>query len=181
MSAFSGSSPASSAGVSRGGDDLPYRRVLVALDGCELTHGVLERGAELAELLGAEVHVVCVQEPPPALQTQILGETPREVFEEHLEEVRSRIREALEGCGVHVESLEVCGGSPAGVILHLLEEGGFDLVVLGRHGRGIRHRFRPGSTTHRVLACAPCPVLVLPCMDEKTIGMDRKEGVGERV
>lgn len=158
-----------------------YRRVLVAVDGCEFNHGVLERGVELAELLGAEVHVLCVQEPPPALQTQILGETPREVFEEHLEEVRSRIREALEGCGVRVESLEVCGGSPAGVILRLLNEGRFDLVVLGRHGRGLRHRFRPGSTTHRVLACAPCPVLVLPCMDEKTIGMDRKEGIGERV
>jgi universal stress protein A len=52
-------------------------------------------------------------------------------------------------------------GIPAQEIITLAETGGFDLIVMGTHGRtGVPHMLI-GSVTERVIRHAPCPVLTL--------------------
>jgi nucleotide-binding universal stress UspA family protein len=41
------------------------------------------------------------------------------------------------------------------------EEGGYDLIVMGRHGRGRLQHFLVGSVTEKVSRKAPTPVLTL--------------------
>ena len=53
-------------------------------------------------------------------------------------------------------------GDPAGVILLHANAGGFDLVVLGTHGRTGVGRLRVGSIAEQVTQRARCPVLIVP-------------------
>ncbi|MBY0497446.1 MAG: universal stress protein [Cyanobacteria bacterium] len=59
----------------------------------------------------------------------------------------------------------VTAGDTAKEIVRLADKTGADLLVMGTHGRGgFEHRF--GSTTHRIVREAPCPVLTLRAIDE---------------
>jgi nucleotide-binding universal stress UspA family protein len=52
-------------------------------------------------------------------------------------------------------------GDPAIEVVEVAREGGYDLIVLGTHGRtGIRHALL-GSITERVVRHARCPVLTI--------------------
>ena len=67
----------------------------------------------------------------------------------------------LDADGVTLETMEEVG-DPAGVILAMCVEPGFDLVVLGRRGAGLVERLMMGSVSDRVAHEAPCPVLIVP-------------------
>jgi len=56
---------------------------------------------------------------------------------------------------------ELKHGVPAEVILDTAKEAGFDLVVVGTHGRRGVKRFLLGSVAERVIRHAHCPVLVV--------------------
>jgi nucleotide-binding universal stress UspA family protein len=51
-------------------------------------------------------------------------------------------------------------GDPADQILRVAQEGGYDLVVMGTHGRTGLGRLLMGSVAEKVMRKAPCPVLV---------------------
>jgi nucleotide-binding universal stress UspA family protein len=52
-------------------------------------------------------------------------------------------------------------GWAAGEITQFAKEGGFDLIVMGTHGRsGLKHLLL-GSVAERVVRTAPCPVLTV--------------------
>ena len=52
-------------------------------------------------------------------------------------------------------------GYPAEEILHQVEAGGFDLVVMGSHGKGRVADVMMGTTTGRVIRQCKTPVLVV--------------------
>jgi nucleotide-binding universal stress UspA family protein len=55
----------------------------------------------------------------------------------------------------------ISAGEPATAILDVVEEGGYDLVVMGRHGRGRLEHLFMGSVAESVSRRAACPVLTL--------------------
>jgi nucleotide-binding universal stress UspA family protein len=59
-------------------------------------------------------------------------------------------------------------GEASKVILDAARDGGFDLVVMGTHGRtGLSHLVL-GSVAERVLRRAPCPVLTVRRTDRQS-------------
>jgi nucleotide-binding universal stress UspA family protein len=71
------------------------------------------------------------------------------------EEVKMLFSELFEGVG----SLRIEVGDPAEVIVELAEEEKYNLITLGRTGRGLNIEY--GSVTKEVVEEAPCPVVVL--------------------
>ncbi len=71
-----------------------------------------------------------------------------------------------------VESIELCEGFPAEMILRKADEFNCDAIVLGSHGKGfIRNTFL-GSTSKRVLRRTRKPVFVIPLpKEEADIGL----------
>lgn len=59
---------------------------------------------------------------------------------------------------------KVVSGKASREILRIAVETQADLIVMGVHGTGAADRF--GSTTHRIVREAPCPVLTLRAIDE---------------
>jgi len=70
-------------------------------------------------------------------------------------------KRAAEAAGALQVETQLLHGFAAGEILSFAEQGGFDLIVMGSHGRrGLIHAFL-GSVAERVLRRAPCPVLTV--------------------
>ena len=63
--------------------------------------------------------------------------------------------------GLEVATNVVVGRPPASMIVERAKSGGFDLIVMGTHGRsGLSHALM-GSVAERVVRTASCPVMTV--------------------
>ena len=141
-------------------------RILVPVDFGPHSDRALRYATYLAAKLGASVELVHVVDNPVAS-----GAWTAEVYvpnlPELLESVVGEAHKRLNGMksivaaqGVEVETT-VLTGQPAHTIVEHARARGFDLIVMGTHGRtGLSHMF-VGSVAERVVRKAPCPVMTL--------------------
>ncbi len=147
-------------------------RVLLCTDGSDAARSAVDFAARLLEGSGCRVTLLMVLEraalyPPVATDGMLYPEMampPVEGLEEALEQRAEGILEAaaasLVEAGFEPER-KVLVGSPASEIIGEAANGGYDMVVMGRHGRGFLKGFLIGSVSDRVVRHAPCPVLVV--------------------
>jgi nucleotide-binding universal stress UspA family protein len=138
---------------------IPFEDIVVATDGSECAAAAVERAAALAAADGATLHVVSVVEiaayGPDAHATLTI-----DTFEERAEAAAESARQVAEERGVEVTThLEY--GSVHSSLLHIVEETGADLVVLGTHGRTGFDRYLLGSIAEKTVRTSPAPVLTV--------------------
>ena len=137
-----------------------FEKILVATDGSADAMEALSYAGDLALRDHAGVIVVHAFESVPGY----LGEPMRdEIIERHLNRARDLADdavEALQSRGVSTKS-EVLEGPPADAILRVAGTQDVDLIVMGSRGRGAVTSLLLGSVSHRVLAHARAPVLVI--------------------
>ena len=137
-------------------------RILVATDGSEEARLALQTAVDLAERTSSELHVVTVRRTHPVGSYEIYNE----------EVTKGLRRQAQEVLDEQVKKIEEDGGTVAGAhhkvsdrpdeaIVHLSEELGAGLVVMGSRGRGGLRRALMGSVSDSVVRHAHCPVLVV--------------------
>jgi universal stress protein E len=122
---------------------LTLKSILVATDLGESSRAALRTAARLAELAGAKLHVLHVEEIP--------GAANRLSVEEHF---RLSVPGAREP-----DDTYLLPGSPADVIVAQAARVGADTIVLGPHRRP-ESAGELGSTASRVVRTASCPCLV---------------------
>jgi nucleotide-binding universal stress UspA family protein len=140
--------------------DLP-KRILVPFDFSAHSTAAVDYAALLAARLGASLRLLHVYDPPDSLAGIVPGTSVREeedsarrVAERELQRLQLRIGDA-----VAVDTAVVAGAPVAEILRHA--EGGFDLIVMGTHGRSGLRRLLLGSVTEEVLRRAKVPVLVV--------------------
>ena len=136
-----------------------FRKILVPVDFSESS----QKALELAVSFDAEVDALHVWEPPSvvALDVQVFNPGQTQTLVEHARRTaEERMQELLAAVGRPVGSA-VLVGSPADTIVERAEEGGYDLVVMGTHGRRGVARAVIGSVAEQVVRRAPCPVLTV--------------------
>jgi nucleotide-binding universal stress UspA family protein len=142
------------------------KNILVPTDFSAGSQRALDRACELADALGASLHVMHVVEDPfaPGAFMEMYAPPPGEYFADL--EVQALKR--LEGClsadqrRKHRVVLTARVGVPAQEILRRLNEAPkIDLVVMATHGRGGVARLMMGSVAGRIVQSAPCPVMTL--------------------
>jgi len=140
------------------------RKILVAVDGSELSDRALEHAAGLARAMGdTRLHVLTVLPP-----IRVYGEVKVYASEEHMHELAAQqamrpleaARERLEQAGVDAE-FEELEGDPAETIARRAEELGCDSIVMGTHGRGRVTQLVLGSVAQRVVHLASVPVTLV--------------------
>jgi len=97
-----------------------------------------------------------VEMPDPILEEDLQQSSEqrgREVLDEEVERVRS--------AGGTVAQAHLMMGGAAREIVHLAEDLGADLIVMGSRGRGGIRRALMGSVSDSVIRHAHCPVLVV--------------------
>ena len=126
--------------------ELPFRKILMPVDGSESSLAVLPQVRSFALAVGASVLVLGVLAPE-----QEAGEGDAIV--------RMAVK-ALAVAGIPVEPL-VRIGDPASEILDAAKTHGADMLTMSTHGRGGVSRWALGSVTEKVLRAATVPMLVV--------------------
>jgi nucleotide-binding universal stress UspA family protein len=148
-----------------------YSHILITTDGSHCSEQGIRHGLQLARIVGARVVILHVLEAvaPPVHA----GIPAAESFEEDIEERQKAAGLALESArrlaqdlGVAVET-RLEGPSPVvETVAALAEREGFDLIVMGSHGRSGFRRLVLGSVTEGVLRHTTRPLLVVRCAGE---------------
>lgn len=138
-----------------------FEKILLAVDGSENALRAAQTAAELARRMEAkELRVIVVFDPIPAYlgdpNMQIAIASRRGEAEKILESAVKEVGEVP--CEVHTGILE---GNPAEAIIEVANIRKSDLIVMGSRGLGRLAGLLLGSTSQKVAAHAPCPVLIV--------------------
>lgn len=149
----------------------PLRRILCPTDFSEPACRAIKVAAEMAAADKAELILVHVVAPIPALDSpsgapafDLAGYQDELVRSAKLaleERRRRRVPESVRSRAI------VTIGDAAHEVTRLAKEEGVDLIVIATHGRtGWRERLF-GSVAAKVVRLAPCPILTIPAEPEK--------------
>lgn len=128
--------------------EIPFRKILVPIDGSEKSLAVLPYVKSFAKAVGASVLVLGVVEP-----------TAEGKAGEGEPLVRIAVKD-LAQAGIPVDPV-IRLGDPASEILDATKRHGVDLLAMSTHGRSGPSRWVMGSVTEKVLRSATVPMLVV--------------------
>jgi nucleotide-binding universal stress UspA family protein len=143
---------------------MPWKKVLCPIDFSEPARAAMEAAVELCRQFDGDLTLFhSYQLPGYTLPEGSVVASPKmlqdlaDQAEAHLAEWR---RIAEEKGAARVQTIKGIG-DPALEVVELARDGGYDVIVLGTHGRtGIRHALL-GSIAERVVRHARCPVLTI--------------------
>ncbi len=143
----------------------PCKKVLAAVDPLfsadtdnALNRRILDAALQAAEFESAEVHVAHAWGDPVE---------PQQLLKSYAEEVQAAAGEALNallspyGDSIPAENVHLVPGKPADAIDELVEQGGFDLLVMGTVVRTGIEGFLIGNTAEDLLGKVRCSILAL--------------------
>ncbi len=146
-----------------------YKRVLITVDGSEMSKVVFKKGMEIVKLGNAEVTIVAVVDSTatygfpldPEEQNTVFASAQIEIMKRQ-EEMLKEFMKDLERETGHVFEHRILYGTPHKEISGCAEEWKADLLVVGSYGRGgWISDLLFGSTAERLLKTAKCDVLVV--------------------
>lgn len=140
-----------------------FERILVPIDGSQLSLKAAKQGIYIAKRLESEVvflYVIDVR----MIETSSLTGTDQGILRTRLRNVAERyLNEAAklaEEENIMFQN-RIREGLPAEDILKEIEEKKIDLVIMGSKGMSGAHRVIIGSTAEEVVRWSPCPVLIV--------------------
>ena len=141
-----------------------YKKILVPIDGSELSYQAVEGAAKFAKSMKAKVVVLTVIEPYSYTN---LSEYRPESLDQYDQRVKEQALDRLEqACdifdkaGVKVTPCSKKSFSPSEAIMEVSEELGCDLIFMASHGRKGLAAVLLGSETQKVLTHSKLPVVV---------------------
>lgn len=137
-----------------------FTKILLATDGSPSAAEATRYASQLALLMGAQVIVLHAYPRVPSFLgepnlSQMIHQMVREA-----DNIVGPVVEELAAAGIDV-SAEMLEGPPAEAILAVAANSGCDLIVMGTRGHGQLAGVLLGSVSHKVLAHATAPVLVV--------------------
>ena len=156
------------------------KKVLVPVDFSPICKKAAHFALMLSEPFNPNVDILHVWDLPPYLgpfpvvqpvsgPTVALPEYAKNKVEEAMAEFFAELEQDIEKAQDKNHFIEVNRrietGPPAETIIEVANEGNYDLIVMGTHGRkGIAHLFI-GSVAEKVVRGAHCPVVTVPPTD----------------
>jgi nucleotide-binding universal stress UspA family protein len=143
-------------------------RILVAVDFSDCSRLAARRAGELARAFGARLYVVHAWQVPVFVPPDaMVGESPRQLqtfarlAEQEAQDNLSSFVDQARKDGVPVDAARLLMGEPAHAIVLEAEQGDYDMVVLGTHGRtGMKHVVL-GSVAEKVVRRGSRPVMTV--------------------
>jgi len=150
--------------LERGAGEARIARILVPLDGSELSESAIVAATELASRLGAQLVFAqalswanqAITFGVPDADVGVIDQALREASEEYLERAKELVRDGIEVTTV------VLRGPPADALIDYVAANDIDVVVMASHSRGGLARAALGSVADRMLQGAAPVLLVRP-------------------
>jgi nucleotide-binding universal stress UspA family protein len=138
-----------------------FEYILLAVDGSEHSYHAARVAADLARAMKSErLRIVVAYDRIPSY----LGEPNlQHAIDARLLESQEILQKAVEAIGdvpaeIHTELIE---GDPAEAIIEVAKVRESSVIVMGSRGLGELAGLVLGSTSHKVVGHAPCPVLIV--------------------
>ena len=153
-----------------------FKKILVAVDGSELSYRSVDYALDLAQKYSAEIKIITVIDAPSdTLVAQASTFAPHSI-KDHEKKVEKAHEQILLKVITKAEKLtpkvsvtkEVLEGPPAEKIVETAKTESFDLIVMGSRGLGGIKEFILGSVSDKVADEAPCPVLIIKNLKQKS-------------
>jgi universal stress protein A len=140
-------------------------RVLVATDFSECSLAAVRWAAKTATAFGATLDLIHVWSYAPVYTRAMVSSGPPEEAVKRTEQEARRglmeFHERIKAEGIEINAVLVRSGTPAEAVLYEAEEGRYDLLVAGTHGRTGVSRVFLGSVAEKLVRSAKCPVLTV--------------------
>lgn len=133
-------------------------KVLVGYDGSDCSRAALDTGIEVANALGDELLVVV------SYDVHRFGSEVQDYAKALREQAEKRVKLATDqaaGRGAKVAT-EIVEERPADALVDVAARDQARVIVVGSRGEGPLKGAIVGSTPHKLLQIAACPVLVVP-------------------
>ncbi|MGE5893131.1 MAG: universal stress protein [bacterium] len=142
------------------------RKILLATDGSEYSEAALREAVSIAKVCKTKLYALSVIEVNPEYAT--LAPQIVEKAEVETRQLMESVKDCAKKEGVDCEIIIHEGEDPAHFIIEEAGKQKIDMIVMGKHGRrkSVR-KLLIGSVTEKVLAHAPCKVLVVPVEKKK--------------
>lgn len=142
-----------------------FKRILLPVDGSELSLRAIDTGIELAARLGASVYAFHVIAPFPAsiyFAEIIQANEPTYTSEAiaNAEKYLADVSRRAQAAGVPCEGSHETDARPYSAIVGAARKQQCDLIVMASHGWRGFDRLLLGSETHKVILNGDVPVLV---------------------
>lgn len=135
-------------------------KILLATDRSAFSEGAVREAISFAKMCSSRLTVMTVLESNPEYETigSKFFEAEEKEAQEHLEAVKAR---ALKE-GVNCDTALLENDEPDRAIVDLAAQKKADMIVIGRRGRKGLAKLLIGEVASKVIAHAPCKVLVVP-------------------
>ena len=138
-----------------------FERILLAVDGSEHSMRAAKEAGDLARAMKSDMlRIVVAFDGIP----RYLGEPNREqAIQARLKEANEILQKAHEAVGKIPGELptELIEGSPAEAIINVAKTRRSSVIVMGSRGSSSIAELMLGSTSHKVVSHASCPVLIV--------------------
>lgn len=143
-----------------------YHHILVAIDESPISYAAVEHAARLAQDVKAQITLMSVIAVDPSVGVDFYKVAPAitDYFMQAESNAQNRLDEIksnLEREGLKVNIKLIRGMSPSDGIIHVADEVGADLIMMGSHGRTGIQKLMLGSVAQNVLTQSPLPVLII--------------------
>jgi nucleotide-binding universal stress UspA family protein len=147
----------------------PFTKILVPIDFSPHSQEAIRAAADVSTRYDASVTIVHVYQPVALTMPEgYMLYTPQQLADLMSEfgKLLATAKREAEAAGARRVETSQLQGTVAMEVVEFAKARGFDLIVMGTHGRtGLRH-VALGSVAERVLRMAPCPVLTVKASGE---------------
>jgi nucleotide-binding universal stress UspA family protein len=155
-------------------------KILVPVDGSTASKNAVEKAIEISKIIQSSIKLITVVNYDYARMfkineqlwrqvdgsiitgrnTKIDDETLEKIMKENASNILDSIISEIDFKNIQLDT-QIYFGEPYFKILEAAKDEKFDLIVIGNRGFSKIKRFFIGSVAQRVIAEAPCPVLVI--------------------
>jgi len=139
-----------------------YKKILIPMDGSDHSIVAAKHAIQIASDYGSQVTFIYVI--ADLYNSHRLSEADvkqmKNTFMAQSSEILEKAVKEVQKPNVTIEK-KILTGHPAQQIIEECTEGLYDLIVMGSRGLSSVQDFLMGSTSYRVVANAPCPVLIV--------------------
>ncbi len=141
-----------------------FKKILVSNDGSEQAFRALSAAVDVAiSCNGAELHMIILDEVPRFSDSmaEVKGEIEMAHYRFSPVISKSKRLVARQGLSLHCHLIPLVSGNAPRAIVEFARQRSFDLIVIGLAAHSALYHRILGSTAGRVIARAPCTVLVV--------------------
>jgi nucleotide-binding universal stress UspA family protein len=138
-------------------------KLLVPVDGSDYALKAVKMAIRLIREGGGEIILLSVAQDISQLGAWEIGHSPRILKEIEVKAERAigEAEKLLKEEAIEIKKSLLETGVPADEIIRVAKEEAIDMIVMGSRGLTGLSKYLLGSVTHKVVAHAPCSVLVV--------------------